>query len=74
MSRLNSLVTQRLGLFRQSIALYQQDSISHPKPSFDYRKERNIRDEIQGVLADIKNKEERVLRVCLLILVLLFIT
>jgi signal transduction histidine kinase len=63
MIRLNYLVTQRLALFRQSIALYQQDPSAIQSQALITEKSVNIRDEIQGVLADIKNKEERGLRV-----------
>lgn len=65
LTRLNSLVTQRLGLFKQSITLYQQDSSTVKSQALITEKSVKIRDEIQGVLADIKNEEERLLRIWL---------
>jgi signal transduction histidine kinase len=65
LTRLNSLVTKRLGLFKQSITLYQQDSSAVQSQALITEKSVKIRDEIQGVLADIKNEEERLLRIWL---------
>lgn len=63
--RLNSLVTQRLGLFSQSIALYQQEPSAIQRQALITEKSVKIRDEIQKVLTDIKDEEERLLRILL---------
>ncbi|HEY9833596.1 MAG TPA: ATP-binding protein [Stenomitos sp.] len=63
LTRLNSLVTQRLDLFQQSIILYQQEPSAIQRQALITEQSVNIRDEIQRVLADIKNEEERLLRI-----------
>jgi signal transduction histidine kinase len=60
---LDSLVTQRLALFRQSIALYQNDKSAIQAQSSITEKSVKLRGEIQILLADIKAQEERLLRI-----------
>jgi signal transduction histidine kinase len=62
-ARLNSLVTQRLALFRQSIALYQTDKSAIQAQSLITERSVKLRGEIQSVLADIKAEEEQLLRI-----------
>jgi signal transduction histidine kinase len=64
-ARLNSLVTQRLALFRQSIALYQTDRAAVQAQSLITDRSVKIRDETQMILADIKAQEEKLLRIWL---------
>lgn len=60
---LNALVTQRLALFRQSIALYQNDRAAVQTQALITERSVNIRGEIQKVLADIKAEEEQLLQI-----------
>ncbi|HEY9633224.1 MAG TPA: ATP-binding protein [Coleofasciculaceae cyanobacterium] len=61
--RLNSLVTQRLSLFRQSISLYKTDKSAIQAQSMITQQSIEIRAEIQRVLADIKAEKERLLQI-----------
>ena len=61
-AKLNPLVTQRLALFNQSIALYQKDNSAVKAQALITEQSVQLRGEIQGVLANIKTEEERLLR------------
>ncbi|HEY9607265.1 MAG TPA: ATP-binding protein [Allocoleopsis sp.] len=61
-AKLNSLVTQRLALFKQSIALYQKDKSAVQAQALITKQSVQLRGELQRVLADIKTEEERLLR------------
>lgn len=63
MERLNSLVNQRLALFKQSISLYQREPSAVQTQALITEQSVKIRGEIQRVLADIKSEEKRVLRI-----------
>ncbi|HBB30895.1 MAG TPA: histidine kinase [Cyanobacteria bacterium UBA8803] len=60
---LNSLVAQRLILFRQSIALYQKDKSAVQTQALITDRSVKLRGEIQTVLAEIKAEEEQLLRI-----------
>lgn len=62
-AKLNSLVTQRLGLLRQSINLYKRDKSAVQAQALITERSVKLRGEIQSVLADIKSEEERLLRI-----------
>ena len=63
LARLNSLATQRLTLFKESMALYQRDKSAVRTQALITERSVKLRGEIQNVLADIKATEERLLRI-----------
>ena len=63
LARLNALVTQRLTLFRQSIALHQTDKSAVQAQALITEKSVKLRTEIQSILTELKAQEERWLRI-----------
>jgi signal transduction histidine kinase len=63
MAKLNSLVNQRLALFKQSIALYQENKSAVQAQALITERSVKLRGEIQGVLGEIRTEEERMLRI-----------
>jgi K+-sensing histidine kinase KdpD len=63
LARLNALVTQRLALFRQSIALYQTDQSAVQAQALITEQSVKLRTEIQSILTELKAEKERWLRI-----------
>lgn len=63
LARLEELVTQRLALFKQSIALYQSDQSAVQAQAQITQKSVNLRNEIQSILTALKTEEKQWLRI-----------